>query len=266
MLKQCFYIHKGSPASLRLACWGGIHIFLIVLLAVQFLPAQSSPADELVAAGALRDRGDYKQALAILEPLAQSTGPDMPSAGSAWILLGTVYQDVGRYVDAQRAYQSAISAFKNQPGKEREEAAALDNLGSLYLDMGQPEMSKQIRLRVLQVVKETGNHAGLAKVYNNLAATAFQRNRVDEGRKYIFQAFREVKQAPQVANDDLATIYSNAGWLSMYDHDYNRFAVLRTRPPSVDQAAWNESQTHRLGIRIVWPDTRALGRSSARPC
>src|SRR5215472_13517358 len=222
MLKQCFYIHKGSPASPPSACRGGIHIFLIFLLAVQFLPAQSSPGDQIVAAGALRDRGDYKQALAILEPLTQSAGPDAPNAGRAWILLGSVYQDIGRYVDAQRAYQTAISVLKNQPGKERDAAAAMDNLGSLYLDMGQPEMSKQIRLRVLQAIKQTGDHAGLAKVYNNLAATAFQRKQMDEGRKYISQAFREVKQAPQVANDDLAAIYSNAGWLSMEDHDYKR--------------------------------------------
>jgi tetratricopeptide (TPR) repeat protein len=209
MHKQCVYSHP-------------LHIFLILLLAVQFLPAQSSPADQLVAAGALRDRGDYKQALAILEPLAQSAGPDAPDASRAWILLGSIYQDVGRYVDAQRAYQAAISAFKNQPDKEREEAAAMDNLGSLYLDMGQAEMSRQIRLRVLQLAKEAGDHAGLARVYNNLAVTAFQRNQVDEGRKYISQALQEVKQAPQVANDDLAAIYSNAGSLSMYDHDYKQ--------------------------------------------
>jgi len=222
MLKQCLYIHKGSQASPRLACKGGIHIFLILLLVVQPLPAQSSSADQLVAAGTLRDRGDYKQALSILEPLAQSAEPGAPDAGRAWILLGSIYQDVGRFVDAQRAYQNAISALKNQPGKEREEAAAMDNLGSLYLDMGQPELSKQIRLRVLRLVKETGDHAGLAKVYNNLAATAFEQNQADEGRKYIFQAFREVKQASQAPNDDLAAIYSNAGWLSMRDHDYDQ--------------------------------------------
>lgn len=222
MLKKYFCIHKGSAASPLLVCRGGVHIFLILLSAVQFLPAQSSPADQLVAADALRDHGDYKQALAILEPLAQSMRPDASSAGTAWILLGSIYQDVGRYVDAQRAYQTAISAFKNQPGKEREEAAAMDNLGSLYLDMGQPKMSRQIRLRVLQVVKEAGDHARLAKVYNNLAAAVLQDNQVHEGRKYIFQALREAKLAPQVANDDLAAIYSNAGWLSMHDHDYNQ--------------------------------------------
>jgi tetratricopeptide (TPR) repeat protein len=209
MLKRHSYIH--TPKS-----------FLIVLLWVQLLPAQSSAADQLVAAGTLRDRGEYQQALAILEPLAQSTAPDAPNTGRIWILLGSLYQDLGRYADAQRAYQTAISVCKNQPGKEREEAGAIDNLGSLYLDMGQSEMSKRLRLRALQVIKEAGDHEGLARVYNNLAATAFQHKQAHEGRNYIARAFREIKLAPQMVDDDLAAIYSNAGWLSMYDHEYDQ--------------------------------------------
>jgi len=209
MLKRHFYIQT-------------IHIFLIILLWVPLLPAQPSAAEQLVAAGTLRDRGEYKQTLAILEPLAQSTAPDAPLAGRIWILLGSLYQDLGRYADAQRAYQTAISVCRNQPGKELEEAGAIDNLGSLHLDMGQPEMSKRLRLRVLQIVKEAGDHASLARVYNNLAATAFQLKQVEEGRKHIAHALREVKLAPQVVDDDLAAIYSNAGWLSMHDHEYEQ--------------------------------------------
>src|SRR5215472_4597087 len=160
--------------------------FLFLLLAAEWLPAQSSPNDNLHTANALRDRGAYQQALAILEPMVHSGGPDAADVGTAWVLLGDIYQDTGRYDDAQRAFQKAISAFKNQ-GKEREEAAAMDNLGSLYLAIGQPEMSKRLRLRVLKVLEKTGDHASLARLYNNLAAMA-----------------------------------SNAGWLRVHDHDYQQ--------------------------------------------
>jgi tetratricopeptide (TPR) repeat protein len=198
-----------------------IHTFLFLLLAAEWLPAQSNTTDNLHTANALRDRGEYQQALAILEPMVHSGGSDAADVGTAWVLLGDIYQDTGRYNDAQRAFQNAISTFKNQ-GKEREEAAAMDNLGSLYLAIGQPEMSKRLRLRVLKVLEKTGDHASLARLYNNLAATALQRNDAHEGRKYVDQALQEIKLAPEVTFDDLAAIASNAGWLRMHDHDYQQ--------------------------------------------
>jgi tetratricopeptide (TPR) repeat protein len=198
-----------------------IHIFLLSLLAAPWLVAQSSTNHELHTANALRDRGEYQQALAILEPMVQSGGHDASDVGTAWVLLGNVYQDTGRYGDAQRALQNAISTFKNL-GKEREEATAMDNLGSLYLAIGQPEMSKRLRLRALKVIEKSGDHADLARLYNNLAATALQRNDAKEGRKYIDRAFQEVKLAPEIGYDDLAAIFSNAGWLSMHDHNYKQ--------------------------------------------
>jgi tetratricopeptide (TPR) repeat protein len=198
-----------------------IHTFLLFLFAAPLLRGQSSTSDNLHTANALRDRGEYQQALAILEPMVQSGASDAADVGTAWVLLGDVYQDIGRYGDAQRAFQNAIAAFKNQ-GKEREEAAAMDNLGSLYLAIGQTEMSKRLRLRVLKVLDKTGDHAAMARLYNNLAATALQRKDAHEGRKYIGQAFQEVKLAPEVAYDDLAAIFSNAGWLSTHDHAYKQ--------------------------------------------
>jgi tetratricopeptide (TPR) repeat protein len=198
-----------------------IHLSLFFLLAVQLMPAQPGPTDNLHAANALRERGEYQRALAILEPMVQSGGSDAGDVGTAWVLLGNVYQDIGRYSDAQRAFQNAISIFKDQ-GKERDEAAALDNLGSVYLAIGQPEMSKRLRLRVLKAIEKYGDHASLARLYNNLAATAFELNDVNEGRKYIGKAFQEVKLAPDAVYDDLAAIFSNAGSLSMHDHDYKK--------------------------------------------
>jgi tetratricopeptide (TPR) repeat protein len=198
-----------------------IHTFLFLLLAAKCLPAQSNTTDNLHTANALRDRGEYQQALAILEPMVHSGGSDAADVATAWVILGDIYQDTGRYGDAQRAFQNAISSFKNQ-GKEREEAAAMDNLGSLYLAIGQPEMSKRLRLRVLKVLEKTGDHASLARLYNNLAATASQRNDAREGRKYVDQALAEVKLAPEITYDDLAAISSNAGWLRAHDHDYQQ--------------------------------------------
>lgn len=197
-----------------------IHTILGLVLWIQLLPAQSTESSQFAEAAALRDKGEFAQALRILEPLAAASGPEFADAGKTWILLGVLYQDLSRYPEAQRAYQTAISLSKGKPGKEMEEAAAMDNLGSFYLDMGQPEMSKRLRLRVLQTVTTAGDHAGMARVSNNLAAIAIQQRNIKEARQWIGRAFAEVKLAPHLTAADLAAIHCNAGWLSMHDRDY----------------------------------------------
>src|SRR5882724_7239499 len=209
ILKRYLYAH------------GFILFFLLQQLAAQSLPVQSNGADKLNQVVALRNRGEYQQALDVLAPLVHSSGLSASDAGHAWVLLGSTYQDLGKYTEAQRAYQNGISILKAQAGGERGEAAALDDLGSLYRDMGQPEMSKKLRLKVLQFFLAIGDHSGTARAYNNLTAIALQQNKLDEARKDIVRAFDELKLAQQagsqVSLDDQAAIDNNAGWLSFHD-------------------------------------------------
>ena len=199
-----------------------ISILISVVLSFQLLHAQSDILAKLHDAAELWNKGEYGQALGILEPLSRSSGSESPENGGIWILLGTIYQDQGRFPEAQRAYQSAISLCKGQPDRQREEEVALDNLGSLYLEMGQLEMSKRLRLKVLRLAQTEGNHATLARIYNNLTAIAVRQRDLDEARRWLSHAFAEVKLAPKVGADDLAAIHSNAGWLSMHNHDYEQ--------------------------------------------
>lgn len=202
-----------------------IHALLGLLLCVQLLPAQSTGSSQLADAAALRDKGEYGQALRILEPLTTSSGPEFTDAAKTWILLGSLYQDLARYPEAQRAYQTAISLSKSRRGSERVEAVAMDNLGSLYLAMGQLEMSKRLRLRVLRSAEAAGDHEEMLRIYNNLAAIAIGQRNVKETRRWLGHAFAEIKLSSQVRADDLAAIHSNAGWLSEHDRDYAQAAT-----------------------------------------
>ena len=199
-----------------------ISILISVVLSFQLLHAQSDILARLHDAEELWNKGEYGQTLGILEPLARSAGSESPDMGRVWILLGSIYQDLGRLSEAQRAYQSAISLCKGQPGRQREEEVALDNLGSLYLETGQLEMSKRLRLKVLRMAQAAGDHAVLARIYNNLTAIAVRQRDPDEVRRWLSHAFAEVELVPKVGADDLAAIHSNAGWLSMHDHDYEQ--------------------------------------------
>jgi tetratricopeptide (TPR) repeat protein len=208
----------------RHTCIQAISTLISLLLFVQLLPAQSDISGKLSDASQRWNKGEYQQALGILEPLVRSAGSESTEIGRVWILLGSVYQDLGRYPEAQQAYQTAISLSKGQPGREREEEVAMDNLGSLYLDMGQPELSKRLRLKVLRVAEAAGDHAVMARICNNLAVTTMRKGDLKEARKWLGRAFAEIKLGPKIRADDLAAINSNAGWLSVHDRDYEEAA------------------------------------------
>lgn len=196
--------------------------FIVVLFSAQLF-AQSNTPDVLLQASALRQRGAYQQVVALLEPLTRQSSSLLPTdRGNAWVLLGSTYQDLGQYPEAEKAYQNAISILKAQPGSENYEAAALDDLGSLYRDMEQPEMSKKLRLRALQIFRSEGDHAGIARVYDNLSVLALQQQKFREAQTYLDQAFAEVKLSPQTNSADLAAMYGNAGILAFQNHDYHQ--------------------------------------------
>ena len=199
-----------------------IATLISLVFSLQLLAAQSNVIGTLNYADELRNEGKYGQALGILGPLVRSNTLEPWETGRVWIVLGSVYQDLGRYPEAQRAYQNAISLFRNQPGRQREEAVAMDNLGSLYLEIGQPEMSKRLQLQVIKVAAAIEDHAALARTYNNLAATALRQRDWKEARKRLDSALAEIKLAPKVRADDLAAIHCNAGWLSVKNHDYEQ--------------------------------------------
>jgi tetratricopeptide (TPR) repeat protein len=199
-----------------------ISISIGLVFFVQLLLAQSNTLDTLNHADQLRNKGAYEQALRVLEPMIRSNTLEPWETGRVWILLGSVYQDLGRYSEAQRAYQNAISLFKNQPGRETEKAVAMDNLGSVYLEIGQPETSKRLRLQVLKVGARISDHAGMARIYNNLAATAEVQKDWKEVRKWLGNAWGEASLVSNPRAEDVAAIHCNAGWLSTHDHDYEQ--------------------------------------------
>ena len=67
-----------------------IHTILGLVLWIQLLPAQSKESSQYTEAAALRDKGEYTQALRILEPLAASSRPELADDGKAWVLLGVL--------------------------------------------------------------------------------------------------------------------------------------------------------------------------------
>lgn len=190
---------------------------VLVLLYVSVLMAQVSPLQQLADAFALELKAQPAKAIASAQTLIDAKVLDSANTGRAWDLLGLAYEDQGRFLEVQHAYEQASHIFEALPSSTSDYAAVIDNLGSLYRDMGRVEIAIMLRRKALHLYEQIGDHAGMARANQNLTGLELSQNHVREGRKYLKHAFEEEKLAKDIEGDDLAAIASMQGWLADVD-------------------------------------------------
>jgi len=92
---------------------------------------------ELTQAQAAIDKKDFNAAL----PLLQAAVTKAPDSADAWNLLGYAHRKLGMKDKALAYYQKALGIDKDHRG-------ALEYLGELYLETGQPEQAKAMLKRL----------------------------------------------------------------------------------------------------------------------
>jgi hypothetical protein len=195
---------------------------LAVLLPLQMAApslAQQFPGAALQRAYVLRNAGNDRGAIALLEPLLdkKSQWPSALENGKAWNLLGAAYQDIGMFSKARRCHESAIGVLRGVANSKEELASALDNLGSVENFIGTPESSRSLREASHRLYTELGDLAGMARTSNNLASIAIHQDDFKAARRYETIARNEAKRAPDLDEDDRAALESVSGALAMHD-------------------------------------------------
>lgn len=178
----------------------------------------ASPEDALVIrAFGFEQHGDPRAAIAILEPLANSANGTLSGdeKGRIWNLLGTSYQDLEMFEKARYCYEQAIDLLGPIRSNQAEFASALDNLGSVELSMGQLDASERLRKRAQKVYAGIKDHAGLARISNNLAIIAIRKNDRTAARRYSETALKESRNTTTLGDDDIASTVSVQGYLSL---------------------------------------------------
>jgi len=115
---------------------------------------------------ALAEAGQYQQALATLDRAHQPDNPD-------WRILnvqGAVLDQMGRHVDAQRHYASAIKIVPDEP-------AVLSNLGLSYL------LTKDLKNAEITLRRAVAQPNAGPKVRQNLAVVVGLRGHFEEAEK-----------------------------------------------------------------------------------
>lgn len=168
--------------------------FLVVLVGpASDSQTQDSPVKMLERAASLNSSGEFRKALALTDTLLGSDAPklDDARAGLAWNIRGLALQNLCKFDEARRSYESALKLLRPIPAQTVQYATALDDLGSLEADNGQLTESKTLRIRAKELYDSAGDAAGAARAASSLVIVTLAMGSRKEAHHYMAEAKRE---------------------------------------------------------------------------
>jgi tetratricopeptide (TPR) repeat protein len=189
-------------------------VLLAVVLAGSQLLAQGDPQEKLHEACVFGKQGEFDKAIQLAKELTDSGQSGGVVVGRAWILLGGVYTQQGKFTEAQDAFERSLRILDG-PQFVPDYADALQSYGGFYNDTGQIAIAGQMWKKALQLRQQAGEHAGISRSFTSLAGLALTLGRVREAQKYLQGAAEEAKLTRDLTDDDLAIGYETQASLTM---------------------------------------------------
>ncbi len=171
-----------------------------------------SATAQLFRARTKQQAGQYSAARDILlEALSKA-----PNSASLLDQLGSVQQDLGEYLEAERSYLHALSASPQTEG-DPERLVILNNLATLYAETGQYARGDPMREQLEKLAPGTleGNPARAAALLNVIASLEHARNRDDEAETYYARSLQLFRKANGPVSVDAALVKNNLGGLRL---------------------------------------------------
>jgi tetratricopeptide (TPR) repeat protein len=189
-------------------------VLLMVALAGAQLWTQVNPQGTLHEAYVFERQGQFDKAIAIAKELIDSGHSSSAELGRAWIVLGVVYTQQGRLLEAQNAFERSLQILGPEPQFVADYATALLNYGELYNDSGETEVAGKMWRKALLLFQQSGDHVGTAQSLTYLAGLALAQNRIPNAKKCLQSVDEEMKLTHDLSDDDLAFIYVTQAWLA----------------------------------------------------
>jgi tetratricopeptide (TPR) repeat protein len=166
-------------------------------------------------------RGDPRGVIAALKPQLEGVSDELSGVerGIAWNLLGLAYQTVEEFQEARRCYENALHILREVANARLDYAAALTNMASLELTVGDVAAAKAIQLKLRQLYDAEAYHHGLARVANDLALIDLTQKDVRGARRETVEAFRQAELAGTLSDDDYAPMYVLEGSVTEAERD-----------------------------------------------
>lgn len=174
-------------------------------------------AGPLLLARNLQRSGQYNAARNILlDALSKA-----PNSASLLVQLGSVYQDVGEYLEAERSYLRALNTSWQTEG-DPERFVILNNLGTLYVETGQYAKGNGVREQLEHLTPGVlnGHPAAVARLLSVVGSLEQARNRNDLAESYYTRSLQLFQKAKGPVSLDAALVKNDLGGLRLEAGQY----------------------------------------------
>jgi tetratricopeptide (TPR) repeat protein len=186
------------------------------------IDSAGSASEHVLSARQLQQAGQYNAARAVLLK-ALSDAPDSASLLDA---MGSVEQDMGDYLEAERFYLRALRV--SQSGMNTERLVTLNNLGTLYLETAQYAKGDRVReqLEKLAPAVLEARPRAAAILLSIIGGLEQARNRAEEAESYYLRSLQLFRRANGAPTEEAAAVKNNLGGLRLEAGQYQSASDL----------------------------------------
>jgi tetratricopeptide (TPR) repeat protein len=182
-------------SRLQSRSFGRLELKISIVLWVAILPLNAQ----------IMTRDDVQKQIGVYEEASRHTsGPSVPplQAGRTWWRLGTLYQDAGMYGKAEPAFERALRLLEVAPVSVPDLATAIDDFGTLYLQMGNVKEAERAELKALKMRDQANIKEGLPKSWYHLAILYLHKHRSRKAREFAERSVTAFSADPNAIPED----------------------------------------------------------------
>ena len=157
----------------------------------------------------------------------ERSGMDALNLGRMWGHLGEDYEDAGQLDKAESAYNHALQLLGRSPEMAKDYAAALDNLGSLYLVEHNKSAAERCHMRALAVREATGDKVQIARGKSLLAEVYLMERKYKDAQQMAAEAYDAMVSLKDATDEIVATLVTLT--LASSQNGQRAFAAERGR-------------------------------------
>ena len=173
---------------------------------------------------------------------AHSLNADPRAQAELYLTLGTIYQQMGKFDQAESLLQSALDRRKAVFGADNAEVAeSLDALGELRSDQAQYDDAEPLIRQALDMSKRhlPPTHPGVGKAYYSLGRVLVNRGDYAQAIKALEEAVR-IQSAPGGVQADLAVTLGELANANFYVGHLDTCESLNQRALAIDRQLYGD--------------------------
>jgi CHAT domain-containing protein len=143
-----------------------------------------------------RKQASYDAAQTLLKRALDESAPDSAARVTSLGNLGRVYEDQGRYQDAEDLYRRALAINESKGSNQPALAMSINDVAHILEPQGHYVEAETLYLQAIGFLEQTlgPRHPNLATALNNLAVVYLPQGRLDDAER-LFQRALDIRQA-----------------------------------------------------------------------